>query len=316
MYSVLLVGAGQLGSRHLQGLMTSQYALHIIVVDTSIDSLRLAELRANEIGLGAHKIEYTNAIPPSDIDVCIIATSSAIRAKVTREVLNRCSIRNVIFEKVLFQKEDEYIEVDKLIKNARVKAWVNCPRRLYPSYQELKSRIRSDQLTMTVSGSAWGMACNSIHFIDLFAYLVGRLDYSIGEKSRIESVYESKRAGYYEANGRLEVLFGNSVLKISCCDGEGVSINNRIEDGQTCFEFKETSGEILVTGNGLSASEDYKMALQSQLTGECVDSILNKGECQLTTLADSIEIHMPFLKFMQMAMNQFLHGFDDRCPIT
>ena len=43
--SLLLVGAGQLGSRYLQGLVASDSELEITVVDPSSESLETAKLR-------------------------------------------------------------------------------------------------------------------------------------------------------------------------------------------------------------------------------------------------------------------------------
>ena len=46
---VLLVGAGQLGSRYLQGLAKVSIPLEIHVLDISESSLRIAEARWNEV---------------------------------------------------------------------------------------------------------------------------------------------------------------------------------------------------------------------------------------------------------------------------
>ena len=43
MKTILIAGAGQLGSRHLQGVKTSKYELDIWVYDLSEDSLKVAE---------------------------------------------------------------------------------------------------------------------------------------------------------------------------------------------------------------------------------------------------------------------------------
>ena len=43
MKTVLIAGAGQLGSRHLQGVKTSKHELDIWVYDLSEDSLAVAE---------------------------------------------------------------------------------------------------------------------------------------------------------------------------------------------------------------------------------------------------------------------------------
>jgi prephenate dehydrogenase len=45
MFQVAIIGAGQLGSLHLQGLKSASSPLSITVMDSSEDSLRVAEER-------------------------------------------------------------------------------------------------------------------------------------------------------------------------------------------------------------------------------------------------------------------------------
>ena len=54
----LIIGAGQLGSRHLQGLVKYLGQLEIYVLDPSIDSLIIAQEREREITHN-HEIIYT-----------------------------------------------------------------------------------------------------------------------------------------------------------------------------------------------------------------------------------------------------------------
>ncbi len=48
-HTVLISGAGQLGSRYLQGLAKCRLPLRIVVQDNSRDSLERAQLRWNEV---------------------------------------------------------------------------------------------------------------------------------------------------------------------------------------------------------------------------------------------------------------------------
>lgn len=51
MYNIIIIGAGQLGSRHLQGVLKSTYALNVTVVDPSEESLNTARERAEKISI-------------------------------------------------------------------------------------------------------------------------------------------------------------------------------------------------------------------------------------------------------------------------
>ena len=83
-YTVLLVGAGQLGSRYIQGLVGAKCQLKITVVDPSISSLEMATARWIEAGGERchHKIQWSDAIPSElkSVDLALIVTSSEGRA--------------------------------------------------------------------------------------------------------------------------------------------------------------------------------------------------------------------------------------------
>ncbi len=53
MKRIAVVGSGEIGSRHLQGLAKSKNKLSLYVVDSNNDSLELSKKRYNEAG--SHK---------------------------------------------------------------------------------------------------------------------------------------------------------------------------------------------------------------------------------------------------------------------
>ena len=62
MYNVAIVGAGQLGSRHLQGLSKVNININISVVDPKKHSLQLARSRFNEMRLNDNILSITVSI--------------------------------------------------------------------------------------------------------------------------------------------------------------------------------------------------------------------------------------------------------------
>ena len=82
MKKILISGAGQIGSRHLQGLMKLNFPSKIYVVDPSIKSLALSESRLKEVKNIAPFIDvsFFSELPKlGKIDLAIIATTSDIR---------------------------------------------------------------------------------------------------------------------------------------------------------------------------------------------------------------------------------------------
>ena len=59
-YRVAIIGAGQLGSRYLQGMVHCKLPLHIMVIDPSNESLVRAQDRWNEVSAirNVHFVEF------------------------------------------------------------------------------------------------------------------------------------------------------------------------------------------------------------------------------------------------------------------
>ena len=172
MYKIVIIGAGQLGSRHLQGILGSNITATIEVVDPSDLSIKNAIERSLEINYDKNKLKvnfYHNLNQISkEIDLCIIASTADKRFDIINSLLTISKVKNLILEKILFQSLNEYDIIDKLLNLHDVKTWVNCPRRIIPEYQDIKSQIKKDEnISLSVLGSNWGLACNSIHFFDL-----------------------------------------------------------------------------------------------------------------------------------------------------
>ena len=90
---IIIIGAGQIGSRHLQGAVTNKNQLSITVVDPSLVALRLSRKRAKEIKFGNPKttVTYSKKIPKNkSFEICIISTNADKRAEVTIDLLDTC----------------------------------------------------------------------------------------------------------------------------------------------------------------------------------------------------------------------------------
>jgi predicted dehydrogenase len=321
MPNILIIGAGQLGSRHLQGAVQSRLALNIVVVDPSVEALKIAESRANEITFGNVKTSVqfiVNVEQGKAIDICIIATTANVRYKVFQDLISKCTVKNIIFEKVLFQKEKEYLEVEELLVAKDIKAWVNCPRRIFSAYQQIHTLLADErELRMAVAGSNWGLACNGIHFIDLFAYLTGNCDYQLDCSKLNEQLIVSKRSGFYEVNGTLigKVDNANS-FELRSLDDEGITVEVHIVTPNFDIFVKETLGGIIIGHKGEERKESYNPLYQSQLTHLNIEEIINTGDSSLTNFADSKKIHLPFIRSLKQHIENSLNEKLVTCPIT
>ncbi|MDB3964659.1 hypothetical protein N9401_00580 [Amylibacter sp.] len=321
MKKIMIIGAGQLGSRHLQGAARCHLPLEINVVDRSAKSLDIAKSRVNDITTGNSKtrIQYNQKIEANaEIDLCIIATTSNVRFQVLEELISQCFVKNILFEKVLFQKVSEYLIVEKLLLKNNIKAWVNCPRRMNPSYKKIqKLLVKETSLSMIVRGSNWGLACNAIHFIDLFSFLTGCPDYELNGSKLDKSVVSSKRPKFYEAFGRLLGIdsLGNC-FHLQCSPDSITHVEVELISPNYEILIKEFEGEVLIFYNGKEFKERFNQLYQSELTNLNIEEIIEHGCSSLTSFSESKKLHLPFIQLMKKHIEVSLNKSLDSCPIT
>ncbi|MGR5287482.1 Gfo/Idh/MocA family oxidoreductase [Vibrio maritimus] len=320
MNNVLIVGAGQLGSRHLQGALVSKKNLTVTVVDPSKDSLSIACERAGQIELGnVHsQVVYQTELPVGQsFDVCIIATAAQVRADVTRALLATNSAAHIIFEKVLFQKLEDYDVIGELLVQSETTGWVNCPRRMYPTYTKLKKTlVGHEPIHMTVSGHAWGMACNSIHFLDLFAYLTGESNLKLMVSQLDEQLIKSKRAGFYEVTGQIEFSAGQHIVSVQSGTEATFSLELVVTQGGNKHVVNEVGGKWHHITPEHTVAHPHLPLYQSQLTAPIIDTLLDDNQCVLTPYKESSAIHTPFIETLLQHMSGVLKRDLDICPIT
>ena len=101
MLNIAIIGCGQIGSRHLQGLKTISGGANIYLVDVSAQSIDTALRRFHERNMGdkfSLQVRLINQIDV-DIDCAIISTDSSARSFVTNQLLRHTNVKNIIFEK-------------------------------------------------------------------------------------------------------------------------------------------------------------------------------------------------------------------------
>lgn len=322
---VAIIGAGQIGSRHLQALKLVRTDLEIYVFDPSSDSLKIAKERYDQIeSKNQHTILFIQNLKelPKAIDIAIVATNSIFRRKAIEELLAHSSVQNLILEKFLFPKIRDFEIVEGLLSKNKIKAFVNCPRRLNSFYRNLQNVFKGEEpIHFAVSGANWGLACNSIHYIDLFSFITGTVNFHFSNKSLDATIVQSKRANYIEFTGSLEG-YDNNKNKISLtCYKEGdapMVIDIRSKNHRYLINEGVIS-KVYYSGaqNNWSWIEDkFEVGFQSQLTNIVMEDLINKGDCNLTPYAESSIFHQAcltsFINFLEIVENKKV----EECPIT
>jgi hypothetical protein len=322
---IAIVGCGQIGSRHLQGLSRLNKRTTIYLVDKSDESIKIAKERFEDAvdqdkrGKFSLRVRNIDGIE-EDLDMVIIATGSINRAELTKELVLHNRIKYIVFEKFLFQNKSDYVEIQSLLKENNIKAWVNQWMSSSEAFNEMLYWFDSEPEKVAISGNNWGMACNSVHFIDFFDSASNRKGVHIVDYSIDERVIKSKREGYFELTGKMDFTSDNNMkLNISSESvGDEVAINILIKGGSKKLEAKLSLGALEVdyyNKNNEIIRKKYTLPMQSESTGSLVDRIVTYSECELPTYQQSMGHHLLLFKCFENAFKT-TSGSVVGCPVT
>ena len=304
MRKIALIGAGQIGSRHLQALGKIDIPISIEVVNPNTSALLTATKRFNEIPFNENvlSINYLTSIDKlsPEIDLCIIATKADVRADVIKELSAHKRIRYLILEKILFQNIKDFDLVSELLKFAGIRTWVNCTRRSYPIYKWIKGLFQpGEKISIRVEAQDMGLCCNSIHFIDLLSFITELTDIEIDITGLEKTVSESKRKGFIEFYGILQGAQSNgSNITITSINKMPSLIKILIFGERINVFINETEGTAEISrkeDNWKWEKIQFKEPFQSELTQLVAKDILENGKCDLTDFDDSCLLHKPLL---------------------
>lgn len=311
---ILIAGAGNLGSRYLQGLAKFVEPLDIYVFDPSTESLGNAEQRWNEIQPAAtHEVRYELSLStfPSIIDLVVISSTADVRAKLIAEIERHADIEYWVLEKVLTQSVAEIDSIKNILTGKL--AWVNTPMYLWPLYSRLRQLYRSGAPIEASFEGFSGLACNAIHYIDFVSRFNGAPVTHVDTSDLNAEWYFAKRDGFYEIDGQITVNFSDgSKLKLaSNRNNPGYKVNIKI-DGDD-WQVSEASGTASAVDGRLIQGE---VATQSQLTAPLVQAIFSGVPCGLPTLTESVQQHSFLLNALLDHWNRHMPNKINRLPIT
>jgi hypothetical protein len=322
MYNIAIIGTGQLGSRHLQGLAKSSKQYQLYVVDPDEKALSIAKQRYEEVLIPTNKnnVSYHQNISdlPEKSDVAIIATTANVRCGIIESLLDKCSIKYLILEKVVFQKSEDFKPIQNLLLEKGVKTWVNCVRRSFSFYKKIKNELGTDKLSIEVKGNNWGLACNGIHMIDLLVFLTEKTDIIIDTNELENIIIDSKRNGFKELKGTLKIQTSRGDILV-LNDRDKYAENFEISISNDSMQFNIFEGDGLVIRhitNNKTREEKISIPFQSELTGEIVDQIIDKGVSALTPYEECMQYHIPMLDAYNKHFSKITGKTVITCPIT
>lgn len=315
---IAIIGAGNIGSRHLQGLARLADA-EIVVCDPSEDSLKLSQARWSEVSEGPLRAVSSIAELPEEIDVCIVATTANVRLEVMRRALEHSAIRAMILEKFLFQSGSEYRQASELLTGTG--AWVNCPRRVWPVYRRIRQVLAGDAArSIRVTGfQQHRFGSNAIHFLDLAAFLCDRASWSVHVDHLEERAVAVKHQQTMEYSALLSATGGDDDLAMRFFPSEGGPLLIDIASDSCVVRIDESRNRLWWRGNDSGwemREETFEPSFQSRLTGTVVQQLLDTGTCDLPGFDESARLHIAFMNAMWRAMGVDAPPEDRVLPVT
>lgn len=325
MSNVALIGAGNIGSRHLQSLASLGSDWEIAVVDPNPKAISVADARYLEVAENNAPIPaYHSTLDglPESIDVCIIATSASGRLDLVRDILARSKCRYMILEKIVFQSEEDFVAAENLFRMHEVQVWVNCPRRQWPLFKTLKDALKgSEQIECHFSRSRFALTCNAVHLIDAFQYITGEAEIEIDASGLSDPIMDNKRVGYVEFTGTLKITNArnDTLTLIGYATDEAVPPIMTVMSDKHRWLFKQMDGTVGAASSSSDwewVNETVSVPPQSQLTGQVVRDLMAAGACELTSLEESKKAHVPMLNAFLDRIEAATGERPKRCNIT
>ena len=315
-HTVLIIGMGNLGVRHFQSTIDCKIKLDIYLYDINVSYIeRIAEFNYIESIHSVFILDSLNELPKS-IEIVIIATSADVRKSILVKIANLINIKYLVLEKFLFQKKEDFFDVEKILNEKNIRTFVNTNRRMMQSYKRLKINLSDNIMTdVVINGGNWGLACNSIHMLDLIGFLSdGKL---IDFNSEFDKgILQSKRKGFIEVLGEVSGRMSNVNFRISSNDSED-ALRITIVTNKKLIYIVESKRKLMIIDESLKMTEyPFEIEYQSKLTSKFIESLLIYDKCDLTTYKESINYHLAILDEIFTHQNKTFKEEGGKCLIT
>lgn len=297
-YNIAIVGVGNIGYRHLEGLLKTRYTLNIFLFDINYKRLLFVKKSLKLSVKKNKKIILNNKISKilNTIDLLIVSSNSKERYSIIKKFIKLNKINNILLEKLVSYKVIEYKKIQMLLNANKVKNYINFPRRIFVFYNNIKKKLdNSKPISIKVNLHNWNIASNAIHFLDLFTFLTKR-KLKVSKIIFDSKIKKSKRKGYSELTGKIQFRSQfNDLLHIEDLNNKNIFQNIIIEQETLKFIiFEDGRKYIMIKKNKHKViSKEFKAEtiLQSYGTKIFLDNIINKNIINLPNINESSNDH-------------------------
>lgn len=293
----ILVGAGTIGARHLQGLALSASLREVVVVDPSPESRVRAEALWAEVPAAAGKTlrfaDLAELVNEPAADFALVATLSAGRGAILDGLL-ASGIRAILLEKILFQSVADYRHALDAVAQSGADVRANLPYRMVPFFQAIRRAVAGKRFEMVVDNGDRGLGCNGVHFYDLFEYLANA-PADILKVVIDKPIQDNRRGSRYTEFSGSATLSGRTGATATVAFVAGVQampcVTVRWDGGEATGDWR--TGTATATDAEI-AKAAFFMPMASQIAHQQMDEIV-AGTSPLPTLAETFSLNVKML---------------------
>ena len=323
MFRILVVGAGNIGARHIQSLcQLNDIKIDVLEpVKESLHNLKSIIGSKNYTKISFYeKISEIKTLP----GIAIVATPAKPRKKIILKLLD-IGIEKFLLEKLVCQSTKQYDSILKAFSEYdNAEGWVNFPRRYLPIYNFLKENFDKDSepIKMLVDTGDLGIACGAIHQIDIFQYITNAKRLSIDESCVKLETIPSKREGYIDFSGNISILSNNEDrLLLNFTDDEFWPLLEVYRNSKSYYVIDNDHefSHCALKDDGWvwkKTSTPTLPPLVSQITKEIVFDIMYKNKSKMPTLLESYNSHQLILDLLLKHYNENVDNNANILPVT
>ncbi len=321
---ILIIGVGNIGKRHLESLRKSSKIKEFYLVDKK--KLENQNFERKFLNSKLYFYKNINHLEKKiKFDLVVISTNSDVRYKIFKFIVSNFKVKYFILEKFVFQNIKHYKYALNIIKNQKLKVFINCPMRNWPLFKKIRDKDYKKNIKIKISGSKWGLASNAIHYIDLLIFFTNRKKIYISNKNEMH-IYKSKRENFIEFAGSIHAKVDNNNHLIMNDDhNKNLKPEMTIELKNILYEFDAGRHYYYVKKFNIKKKDEkklissykFKTPLQSQLTLRSFSDILLKKNT-IPEYKDLFEVNVSLTKlFLNSYNTKFIskNKYQD-CPIT
>ena len=323
MKKICLIGCGNIGSRHLQGLVKTSFPINIKIIEPFLKSQELGKQRLSEIQYDKelHNISWMKNIDELNDkpDLTIIATLAVGRINLICKLLEMGHSRFLI-EKIVCQSDNEYEILIKKFKEFGAKGWVNTGRRYFESYKKLKKIFADSEIIhiSVTSSNVSALSTTLIHYVDLFSFFTDDFKVNLNGDFLLNQLFSNKRGGdFVEFAGTVIGSIKNgSTFSMTSLPATNLPFVVNIIGMDKHIMIDETNEKIINLLNPMDKEISFMYEHVSDLTNKITEDILNKDNCSLTTIEESQIHHKEIFRIFNQHIKKLTNKEQELCPIT